>query len=322
MTSFSSLWQVKNALSTKKTGHTGTLDNFADGLLVALTDRLTRLVPYITACDKEYLARIAFGAETDTLDPEGAVCREADFPLYAGILSSLPSFIGSIMQTPPVYSAVHVDGKRSSDRVRMGEPVVLPPRPITIHTIEPLSAMTVDGKQIGPGSIIDPTTRITTMDIRVHCSKGTYIRSLARDIALAALSAAHLGALRRTRIGPFNLEDAAGRSLLDEFGVHHRVRGMDGIPRVPQGEILSSIREFTPDIAASVGLDRVSIDPGALKRFYDGQPPSESWFSGMEDGAGRDNAGKMAVFCDGLFCGIILSDGKRISYEFVYRRDT
>lgn len=297
--------------------------------MVALTERLTRLVPYITACDKEYLARVGFGAETDTLDPGGSVCREAGLPSYTDVISSFPSFTGAIMQTPPVYSAVHVDGKRSSDRVRMGESVVLPPRAVTIHAIEPLSSVTEDGLLINPDSGIDTSTRIRTMDIRISCSKGTYIRSLARDIALAAGSAAHLVALRRTRVGPFSLDDAAGKSLLGDFGSMSVAVTPGEVPRVPKHEIIASLREFTEDIAAAVGLNCVSLDPAALNRFYNGQTLSPSWFSGDLDpagsagcSAGRSVEGnKAAVFCDGLFCGIVNTDGSSISYEFVYRRD-
>lgn len=294
---------------------------------MALTDRLTRLVPYITACDKKYVARIVFGTETDTLDPEGTVCLKTELPLYGDILACLPSFLGDIMQTPPEYSAVHVGGKRASDRIRNGEEVVLPPRPIAIYTLDILSAISWVGHGLQPPAEDDPgktavfNDRIRTMDLGVSCSKGTYIRSLARDIARAAGSSAHLGALRRTAIGPFALENAAGASLLADFGSFADTPVGDSIPRVPSGEIRSSIREFTPDIAVKTGLGTISLEPDALKRFYDGQPISDSWFTGEEGQGHGKNSGKTAVFCSGLFCGIILAENGTKSYEFVYRRD-
>ncbi|ULQ61110.1 tRNA pseudouridine(55) synthase TruB [Brucepastera parasyntrophica] len=175
-TSFSSLWQIKNALETKKVGHTGTLDSFADGLLVLLSGKMTRLAPYITACDKEYKALIEFGAETDTLDPDGKVIMEAPLPLFRTVRNILPSFTGNIMQKPPLFSAIHVDGERASDRIRKGEQIELPPRPVTVYSIEILEARDPGGNMAGDDS------QLANLTVRVRCSKGTYIRSLARTL--------------------------------------------------------------------------------------------------------------------------------------------
>ena len=139
-TSFSSLSTIKKALGTSKVGHTGTLDSFADGLLVVLVGSLTRLVPHITGFDKDYLALVEFGSETDTLDPTGSVIKTAPLPTEEAVRAVLPRFLGDIMQVPPVYSALHVEGKRASDAVRRGEEVSLPARPVHIYSLSLLEA--------------------------------------------------------------------------------------------------------------------------------------------------------------------------------------
>jgi tRNA pseudouridine55 synthase len=190
ITSFESLGEIKRALGTGKIGHTGTLDKFASGLLLVLTGKDLKLTPWFSHCDKQYLARIHFGIETDTLDPEGSVIAEAPPPSRENVERSLSMFTGEIMQSPPAYSAIHVNGKRASALARSGQPPEMKKRPVTIYKIELRNW--------------DPPFA----DIFVHCSSGTYIRSLARDIALAAGSRAHLCSLVRTRISDFKLEDA------------------------------------------------------------------------------------------------------------------
>jgi tRNA pseudouridine55 synthase len=306
ITSFSSLWQIKNALSTKKIGHTGTLDTFAEGLLVAVSGRLTRLAPYITDCDKEYEALIRFGVETDTLDPDGAVVSEKRLPPYERVMEALGKFTGTVMQVPPSYSAVHVDGQRASDRTRKGESVIVPPRPVTIHTLEALYALDDRGNPASAGSAV------RDLAIRVSCSKGTYIRSLARDIAHEVASCAHLAALRRTRIGPFYLRDAAGYAMLQPFGTFPPAKyGIgDKPPRVPESDILHSIHRLTPEFSRIIGLQPVSLLREKLFSFSNGKVPEPSWFS-------ETSPGIKAVFCDGLFVGMVRMEQGQARYEFV-----
>ncbi|MDR0375274.1 MAG: tRNA pseudouridine(55) synthase TruB [Treponema sp.] len=196
VTSFGALAAVKKALSTNKVGHTGSLDKFASGLLVALVGRALKLAPLFVGCDKQYEGVVKFGEETDTLDPEGAVIAEAPAPSFDALESVLPQFQGAIMQEPPVYSAVHVGGRRASALARSGETVALQKRPVSIYRLE-------------LASYAPPFA-----EIRVHCSKGAYIRALARDIARAAGSRAHLVSLNRTRIAGFRLEAAVGENEL------------------------------------------------------------------------------------------------------------
>lgn len=264
ITSFTSLWQVKHLLGTKKVGHTGTLDSFADGLLVLLSGKLTKLVPYITDFDKTYRVLFYFGKETDTLDPEGTVIAEKPLPVYADFVAAIRELTGTVEQVPPVYSAVKQAGERLSDRIRRGEAITAPPRTVTIYSIDieeifypPQTGMNVENsgadtgaahfetdtgtEDFGTGtsvensgtdmSAVHPETdahamhqgenaaeRVLGAVLRVCCSKGTYIRSLVRDIARQCNSAAYVYALRRTAVGPFTLEQAAGFSALPPFG--------------------------------------------------------------------------------------------------------
>lgn len=205
ITSFSSLWDIKHALHTKKVGHTGTLDSFADGLLVVLTGSMTRLVSHITDFDKTYEAIIRFGVETDTLDPNGQEIKTAPLPSKRDIENVLVQFKGDQLQIPPLYSALHVDGKRASDLARKGKTVDMKSRPIKIFDLSLIE--------------VDNDDSVTYAHICVSVSKGTYIRSLARDIAYACSSCAHLIKLRRTSIGSFLLKDACFSSELEDFSL-------------------------------------------------------------------------------------------------------
>lgn len=188
-TSFSSLSFLKSEYNTSHIGHTGTLDKFASGLMIALIGKASRLNEAFSSFDKEYFAEIEFGKETDTLDPEGNVVREAPIPSFDAIKEKLGLLSGRILQRPPRYSALHIGGKRSSDIARKGIDITPDPREIEIYSKD----------------IISFENGI--LKIRLSVSKGTYIRSFARDIGLLTQSAAYLKSLRRTKIGPFDLDD-------------------------------------------------------------------------------------------------------------------
>lgn len=215
LTSFQALYPLKRELGTKKVGHCGTLDKFASGLLIICAGKATSFVPAFTGMDKEYLADVRFGAETDTLDPEGAIVGTGPLPSRSSVEAALPKFLGVSLQVPPVFSALHVDGKRAYKLARAGKVPEMEARSIHIHEIDIVS---YDGES-------------GTARIRVVCSKGTYIRSLARDLGLACGSRAYLVGLRRTKIGAFNVDDAVAP---DEFvaGIH-AVDGMDLAAAVP-----------------------------------------------------------------------------------------
>jgi tRNA pseudouridine55 synthase len=197
ITSFQALGSLKKALGTGKIGHTGTLDRFAEGLLVVLAGKLTRLCSYASSLDKEYIAQIRFGMGTDTLDPEGAVTANGPVPDRDELAQALCAFLGPQDQVPPAFSAIHVGGRRAYQAARSGEEVTLAPRRVTIHEIELLSYAAPEAS------------------VRVSCSKGTYIRALARDVAERLGTCAHLAGLKRTRIGQFSLADAVRPERFD-----------------------------------------------------------------------------------------------------------
>ena len=189
VTSFSSLRYVKKHVN-RKTGHCGTLDRFATGLLIACCGKFTKKVSMLTGMDKVYRAVIEFGRETTTLDPEGEVVRTAPVPSFDVIEKQVSVMTGELDQIPPVFSAIHVDGKRSYELARKGETVQMKSRKVKIYSAE----------------ILEWNSPYLTVEL--HVSKGTYVRSYARDLGNACLSCAYLTALERTKIGPFSLDEA------------------------------------------------------------------------------------------------------------------
>ncbi len=190
VTSFSSLSPIKRAID-KKVGHGGTLDKFAHGLMIVLTGRMTKLNSIFSSLDKKYKATFEFGILTDTLDPEGEVIKRGAIPTLDEIITVIEKeFKGPISQVPPKYSAIHLNGKRAYELVREGKEVPLVPREVTIHSIKEIY-------------YTPPYLTLT-----IHCSKGTYIRSLARDIAASCNTVAYVTELERTHIGPYSLADS------------------------------------------------------------------------------------------------------------------
>ncbi len=214
LTSFSSLFTVKHAFGTSKVGHTGTLDSFAAGLLVVCVGSLTRLAGRITEFSKTYRAVIKFGEETDTLECTGNVVRRASLPSEKDLAAAVRKFTGKILQQPPVFSAIHIDGKRASDLARGGKSAEIPFRQVEVFSAE-IQEILFDA------SSDSSEKRVLACCIEFSVSKGTYIRSLARDIANECGSAGHLVGLLRTKIGNFRLEDAAGFSALPEFNIEN-----------------------------------------------------------------------------------------------------
>jgi tRNA pseudouridine55 synthase len=191
-TSFDVVKKIRGIVRIKKVGHAGTLDPLATGLLVVCTGKHTKRISLIQDAPKEYIAEVTFGQTTPSFDLETEFDQE--FPTEHITLSlvalKLKDFIGDIEQFPPIYSAIKVDGKRSYDRARSGEDFKLKSRAVSITEIE----------------IIDFT--LPKIILKINCSKGTYIRSLAHDIGKAVDSGAHLSGLRRTAIGELVVNDS------------------------------------------------------------------------------------------------------------------
>ncbi len=217
-----------------KVGHGGTLDPLASGVLPVAIGEATKLAGRMLDASKEYAFTIRFGAQTDTLDLEGKVIAEsAVLPTLAAVRAVLARFTGPIEQVPPAYSALKVDGERAYDLARKGEDVVLATRNVTVFSLE-LPADT-------PDRPTDAGADVQEITLLAHVSKGTYIRSLARDIALAVGTVGHVTMLRRTRAGPFGLENAISLDKLAELGqgraLEHTLlplgAGLDDIPALP-----------------------------------------------------------------------------------------
>jgi len=206
---------VKRALRSggygkSKVGHGGTLDPLASGVLPIALGEATKITGRMLDADKAYDFTIRFGEETDTLDAEGPViATSAVRPTLAQVEAALARFTGPISQIPPAYSALKVDGKRAYDLARAGEEVQLASRDVVIHE---LIISSPEGED--PGEI--------TLSALV--SKGTYIRSLARDIAYALGTVGHVTMLRRTKAGPFTLESAIRLDILDEAAKDARLQ--------------------------------------------------------------------------------------------------
>ncbi|MDO8879791.1 MAG: tRNA pseudouridine(55) synthase TruB [Coriobacteriia bacterium] len=232
---------LRRATGERRIGHAGTLDPMATGLLLVLVGRATRLERYLSGHDKSYDARIVFGTATDTLDADGEVTetRPVDGALFdrtraAGVLAS---FVGPAQQMPPAYSAIKRDGVAAHRLARAGKEPDLEPRGIVVHEATLIA--------------VHPDER--AWDVSFSVSKGTYIRSLARDVGLAAGTVAHLGALRRTAIGAVDVTAAHTIDALSDAGTAGRLPAL-----------------FT-DPVALLGFPAAVVDPASAR---DGRPLS------------------------------------------------
>ncbi|MCM8731870.1 tRNA pseudouridine(55) synthase TruB [Hephaestia sp. GCM10023244] len=251
---------VKRALRTggypkRKVGHGGTLDPLASGVLPIAVGEATKLAGRMLVSDKIYAFTITFGEETDSLDAEGTVVETSSIrPTTAAIEQILPRFTGAIEQVPPAFSALKVDGKRAYDLARAGEDVTLATRAVTIHALT---------REDAPASA--PDAPVDTVTLTAHVSKGTYIRSLARDIAHALGTVGHVTMLRRLKAGPFALEPAISLDKLDQVAM---ARALEDI-LLPLSTALDDIPALalTPDQAGSLRQGRVLVGIAA----HDGQ---------------------------------------------------
>jgi tRNA pseudouridine55 synthase len=343
VTSFEALKPIKRALGSGKVGHTGTLDKFAEGLLVVLSGRALKLSQYFLHADKHYLATVYFGAETDTLDPEGSVIFSGAPPPARDALEAIlgGKFTGTIEQVPPMYSAIHIDGKRAYQIARgMKRPSHAEGKPESTcggrpshPESEPESTCggrpshpegeaesTCGGRPSHPESEAEsalgtPKSRLVTIHslkllsyepplarLAVHCSSGTYIRALARDIALALGSRAHLVELRRTAVGLFSLEDAISCDAGEE-------------PEALAAKIAGAASPLDKKIFAKIGIPSIEVDAACAQAMRFGKPlgallppPSE-------------HEATLAVFCEDVFIAVITRDtsgsGKIWRYGYV-----
>jgi tRNA pseudouridine55 synthase len=280
-TSFESLNAVKKALATGKVGHTGTLDKFASGLLVVLAGWAVKLSPWFDRCDKRYRGTIRFGVETDTLDIEGSPVATAEPPSRKALEQALGKFLGNTMQAPPAYSAIHIEGRRAHELARSGGEPLMKKRPITIYALE-------------LRSYAPPLA-----EVYVHCSKGAYVRSLARDLALAAGSRGHLIALERLRVAGFDLADAVPMDAPD---------------------LAARLRPISPETFDALGLPWARVDEEAARGLRQGKPPDRLLDEALPASVFPEGVPPkwLALFCGASFVALMERKAGRWSYGYVH----
>ncbi len=261
-----------------KVGHGGTLDPLAEGVLPIALGEATKLAGRMLDASKIYDFTIQFGEETDTLDSEGEVVERSDVrPMLSEVEAVLALFTGPIEQIPPAYSALKIDGRRAYDLVRAGETVQLKTRAVTIfsltvrHPREGGDPATSGSISANLDSCLRGNDELCQITLTAHVSKGTYIRSLARDIARALGTVGHVTYLRRTKAGPFTENQAISLDILNEIG-----RG------APLNDHLLPLEAGLDDIPA-LNLDQTDAQAVRQGRVVSGLPQSSGLYCAMLD---------------------------------------
>lgn len=272
--------RVRRSLGERRVGHAGTLDPMATGILVVLVGPATRLAPYLTAAEKSYVARIAFGTETDTDDAEGTAIRTAKVPQMSADVATaiVAALVGTHEQLPPAFSAIKRDGVVAYRAARNGNPIDLEPRTISVLSAELLH--------------VDPESG--SWDVSLTVTKGTYIRSIARDLGRSLNSAAHLGALRRTASGTLCIHDASDLATIEavtkpaEIAVH------------------------LVDPVVALGMPAIEVSGDAALRVSNGSPldPASAGVLGVE-------TGPIAVVHNGSLLAIYQLSGNALKPDVV-----
>lgn len=263
ITSQGAVNRVKRLFSASKAGHTGTLDPLATGVLPVLVGRAVKASEYMLTSDKYYKATLRLGITTDTEDITGTVLTESEaVPDEGRVLDAISGFIGEIRQTPPMYSALKVGGKKLCDLARDGIEIEREPRTVTVHSIE---AEKIDGKRYS---------------LSVHCSKGTYIRTLCADIGKALGCGGVMETLERTKASVFTLGDAHTLSEIEAMSEEEREKLIIPVERVFEAYDVVRLDPFFARLARcglEIYLNKIgiSLSEGTRVRIYD----SESFFA-------------------------------------------
>jgi len=268
MTSHDVVARVRRLVRQRRVGHGGTLDPPATGVLVVALGRATRLLPFLPMEPKRYLATVAFGAETDTLDAAGGVTATApaDGIDQAAVERGLARFLGPQQQVPPMVSAVKLRGERLYAKARRGETVERAARPVTVHSLE------LRGFQPGP----EPLATVA-----VTCSGGTYVRVLAADLGRALGSLAHLASLRRTAVGAFSEREARPLAELEALS------SLEGVVIDPAAALrTASVRALSEHEAAALATGQ-SLVPTGTDDPVAALGPDGRLVAVIQDGAGR-----------------------------------
>ncbi len=268
-TSFEVVRRVRALLGVKKVGHTGTLDPFATGVLPLCLGEATKVAGFVLEGDKAYDAGVLLGTETDTQDVTGKVVRQAPIPTLTRELveAQLERFRGTFLQTPPMYSAVKVQGKRLYELARAGQEVERPAREVAVHEL----------------SLQDFSAQ--RLSLRVRCSKGFFVRTLAHDLGQALGSAACLERLRRLHSGPFSLSPALSPDAIEALVRKGRPGGPDAIRAqlmtmdqalaelaqvtVLESQVRSVLHGVPVEVPGAPGLVRVKAPDGRLLAVAD-----------------------------------------------------
>lgn len=272
--------QTRRLFNAKKNGHTGTLDPFATGVLPVAFGEATKLIPFVTDGDKEYEFIIQWGAATASGDTESeVVARSEKIPSKDEILEVIPKFIGEIKQVPPAYSAIKINGQRAYDLVRKGENVEIPERIVTIYNLELLEELADNRAKF-----------------RVKCSKGTYVRTLGQDMALALGTLGYLTELRRTKCGKFSLDDTILLENLKNM-VHS-----DDLKKVLL-PVITSLRDIAELAVTEADAAKLRQGQAISPRSYQDKNLKE---------------GAAVAVCNGELVAILRIEEKRISPQRVF----
>ncbi|MCZ2403608.1 tRNA pseudouridine(55) synthase TruB [Paenarthrobacter sp. Z7-10] len=247
--------RMRRLANTRKVGHAGTLDPMATGVLVLGINKATRLLTYIVGTSKTYDATLRLGRSTVTDDAEGEITASTTTAAVSedSIRTGIAALTGEILQIPSSVSAIKVNGERAYARVRSGKDVQLAARPVTIHRfdIHAIRRLPQDSQDQGA----EDGSQLIDVDVTVECSSGTYVRALARDLGSALAVGGHLTALRRTRVGPFRIQDA---STLEQLAEHLALLDMSDAARA-----LMPVRELTGEETAELSFGRRIAGSGA-----------------------------------------------------------
>lgn len=278
ISSFRALGAIKKSLNTKKVGHTGTLDPFACGLMVVLTGQYTKLAQYFEAADKRYRAILKFGVATESMDTEGQITSRCEYiPTLDEIKKVLGRFIGKIEQVPPAYSAIRINGKRAYEHARAGEAVEMQSREVYIESIDIINY--ADG----------------LLEFEVSCGKGTYIRSLAQDVALACNSLGHLIFLERTEVGGLSSKDAVEPNDFDYTKV---------------------VKISKKIIGENLKIACIDMKKDFILNLKYGKTLEEEYF--LQD---KIEKGLNAIFCEDKFVALVEKGKDKLYYKGVFLED-
>lgn len=238
LTSTHAVSRVRRIFNAQKGGHAGTLDPLATGILPLALGEATKTVPYLVEADKAYRFTIEWGRSTSTCDAEGEVVATSDVrPTLEEVDAALGRFVGEIIQVPPNYSAIKVDGERAYDLAREGVEFELAGRPITIHALSVIGAPDPDH-----------------VELSMECGKGAYVRAVVRDLAEALGACGHVSQLRRTRVGPFDEARAITLEKLEDLG--HKARALEALLPVETALDDIPVLAVTAEDAASLAQGR------------------------------------------------------------------